>query len=313
MEAETAMLASVKVPFEVKRVKLASGNRINTLRTTDLGKPPLVLVHGWGGALGWWRHNLDGLAEKYTVYAIDLLGWGRSSRPDMRGTQAERQRMWVDSIEEWADAVGLEEFTLLGHSMGGYLSGLYALSHPERITRLVLAAAAGIIPDPREETGPMKLASKLEETLGVCPPLAMLRLVERFGMGKWLMRNTGGGRGMQEEEVEYVLSGFDLPVAGEAAAAGIWMGQGLYERLGVLKVRTDMILAELDTTIPPRLGEERGGDAAFRQLAVPGTLTVLKGASHGLYNLVDDFNRAVSGVQGNQLDGPAHPDEQAVG
>ena len=42
----------------------------------------LVMIHGWCGAVGYWVRNFEGLLDTYhDIYAIDLLGWGRSSRP----------------------------------------------------------------------------------------------------------------------------------------------------------------------------------------------------------------------------------------
>ncbi|MCB0086122.1 MAG: alpha/beta fold hydrolase, partial [Caldilineaceae bacterium] len=40
--------------------------------------PPLILVHGLGGSHRWWRKNLDALAAHFTVYTVDLIGFGKS-------------------------------------------------------------------------------------------------------------------------------------------------------------------------------------------------------------------------------------------
>lgn len=45
---------------------------------------------------------------------------------------------------EWADRMGLERFELVGHSLGGYLSAVFALRHPDRVSRLVLVSPVGI-------------------------------------------------------------------------------------------------------------------------------------------------------------------------
>jgi len=86
-----------------------------------------------------WISNLDHLAEHYRVIAIDLLGFGRSSRPRFKGKSADDgEEFFLRSIEDWREVMGLEQFTLLGHSFGGYLSAAYALKFPHRIDKLVL-------------------------------------------------------------------------------------------------------------------------------------------------------------------------------
>jgi pimeloyl-ACP methyl ester carboxylesterase len=46
-------------------------------------KPPLLLIHGFGASLYHWRYNLPSLAKDYHVFAIDMLGFGGSSKPIM--------------------------------------------------------------------------------------------------------------------------------------------------------------------------------------------------------------------------------------
>lgn len=88
-------------------------------------RTPLVLVHGMGAGVGFWALNLGALGPHRPLYAFDLLGFGRSSRPHFSSDAAEAEAQFVDSIEEWRKGVGLENFILLGHSLGGFLSTAY--------------------------------------------------------------------------------------------------------------------------------------------------------------------------------------------
>jgi abhydrolase domain-containing protein 4/abhydrolase domain-containing protein 5 len=105
------------------------------------------MVHGHGAGLGIFYRNYDALAEEFTIYALDLPGWGRSSRPakDLPTPEAVRD-WWVDALEQWREAVGLERFTLFGHSLGGFVATSYALTYPDRIDHLILSDVAGVTP-----------------------------------------------------------------------------------------------------------------------------------------------------------------------
>eukprot|EP00762_Andalucia_godoyi_P003039 ANDGO_04164.mRNA.1 Abhydrolase domain-containing protein lid-1 len=83
--AEQRVLEAVTSPREQKFVsiaKLENGKEyhINTIIVGDPSKPPLVLMHGFGGSGPFWIKSLDAFAKDYRVYAVDLAGFGRSSR-----------------------------------------------------------------------------------------------------------------------------------------------------------------------------------------------------------------------------------------
>lgn len=145
-EAEARLLAGVQAPLEQRMVP-AGEYALNTVRVGEKEKPTLVLLHGHGAGLGVFAPNYDTLATAYTVYAFDQIGWGRSPRiPAVPGTPEAVQAWWVESLEAWRRAVGLERFTLLGHSLGGFVAASYALAYPEAVEHLILVNAAGVTP-----------------------------------------------------------------------------------------------------------------------------------------------------------------------
>lgn len=109
------------------------------------GQPrvPLVLLHGFGGGVALWALNLDSLSSGGPVYALDLLGFGRSSRPQFSTDPREAEDQFVVTLEEWREKVGLEEMVLLGHNLGGYLSAAYALKYPHRFFGLCVSLCVG--------------------------------------------------------------------------------------------------------------------------------------------------------------------------
>ncbi|KAL3789425.1 hypothetical protein HJC23_001973 [Cyclotella cryptica] len=138
---------------------------------------PLVLLHGYcNGSLYFYR-NFMGLSHFHfpRIYALDMYGWGLSSRPhfDLEQLQAENdvvqrakddgktaretkkkvasaEKFFVESLESWRKQHNLHKMTLAGHSMGGYLSVAYAEKYPQHVERLILLSPVGV-PERKEE------------------------------------------------------------------------------------------------------------------------------------------------------------------
>ncbi|KAH9894348.1 alpha/beta-hydrolase [Cubamyces lactineus] len=123
---------------------------------------PAVVLHGYGAGLGFFFQNFPALGKwagkrGTSVYAVDWLGMGRSARvpfhvkakrEDIDGRVREAESFFIDSLEQWRRKMGLETMTLVGHSLGGYLSIAYALRYPTRVNKLILLSPAGIPRDP---------------------------------------------------------------------------------------------------------------------------------------------------------------------
>jgi cardiolipin-specific phospholipase len=117
----------------------------------------LVMLHGYGAGLGFFYKNFEPLsrAKGWRLYALDMLGMGNSARPgwhiaskDPQGRIDEAEAWFVDSLEEWRKARKLERFTLMGHSLGGYMATSYALKYPGRVKKLILVSPVGFPEDP---------------------------------------------------------------------------------------------------------------------------------------------------------------------
>jgi 3-oxoadipate enol-lactonase len=112
----------------------------------DGSGPGLLLVHGHGGAKEDFADHNERLAQQHTVVTFDHRGHGSSDHPTEPGSYS-LARMRADT---WAvaDAVGLDRFRVLGHSMGGMVVRRMPLEQPERIEALVMMdTSTGPIPD----------------------------------------------------------------------------------------------------------------------------------------------------------------------
>jgi len=103
----------------------------------------LVLLHGGSAdsASLSWRPSMDLFARSHRVFAPDLPGYGSSAKPYLNYTVEYYTRF----LSRFVQQVGLEErFSLVGLSMGGHISGSFALQFPSMVEKLVLASSAGL-------------------------------------------------------------------------------------------------------------------------------------------------------------------------
>jgi pimeloyl-ACP methyl ester carboxylesterase len=103
------------------------------------GERAFVLVHGFTGCRADFDTQLPALAKVGRTIAIDQRGQGESERAD-RATYNFAQL--ADDLRGFADALGLDRFDLLGHSMGGMVAQRFTLAHPDRVASLVLMDTA---------------------------------------------------------------------------------------------------------------------------------------------------------------------------
>ncbi|KRF19765.1 2-hydroxy-6-oxo-2,4-heptadienoate hydrolase [Nocardioides sp. Soil797] len=111
----------------------------------DVGEgKPVLLLHGSGpGVSAWanWRHAIPALAEGHRVIAMDSVGFGLTERPD---SVRYSLRTWTDHVWDFLDALGLDQVSVIGNSLGGRLALQMAEDRPERLDRIVLMGAPGV-------------------------------------------------------------------------------------------------------------------------------------------------------------------------
>ena len=103
--------------------------------------PPLVYLHGSGGTTGWQDYHQE-LSQRYTVYAPAQPGFNGTVRPAWLSTITDLAHFNLEMIQ----VLGLEQYILMGSSMGGWLAAEMAAMEPRNLKGLVLIDAAGIRP-----------------------------------------------------------------------------------------------------------------------------------------------------------------------
>lgn len=163
------------------QVDVGNGNWINEFEITQTETPAsndLVVLHGYGAGLAFFYQNLDALSAVpgWRVHALDLLGYGRSARPKfvVKASEPyekikETEKFFIDSLEAWRKARGLERFTFVAHSMGAYIASAYATKYPGHIKKLVLVSPAGVPRSPFSISAGMRRAQGLSDAADVVP------------------------------------------------------------------------------------------------------------------------------------------------
>jgi pimeloyl-ACP methyl ester carboxylesterase len=125
--------------------------------------PVILLIHGIGDNSETWRDLIPSLARNYTVVAPDLLGHGSSDKPRADYAIAA----YACGMRDLLGVLGIDEVTVVGHSLGGGVAMQFAYQFPERCQRLILVSSGGV----GREVHPML---RLAATPGTGPLLPLL-------------------------------------------------------------------------------------------------------------------------------------------
>ncbi|MCX5934662.1 MAG: alpha/beta fold hydrolase [Pseudanabaena sp. LacPavin_0818_WC45_MAG_42_6] len=110
-------------------------------------RPPLLLVHGFGASTDHWRKNISELSQDFEVYAIDLLGFGRSQKPAWQYSG----NLWRDQLHDFITEKIQRPTVIAGNSLGGYSSLCVAADYPQSVAGVILLNSAG----PFTDTNPL--------------------------------------------------------------------------------------------------------------------------------------------------------------
>ncbi|MGD9796255.1 MAG: alpha/beta fold hydrolase [Acidimicrobiia bacterium] len=103
--------------------------------------PAMIMLHGTGGHWETFAANLGPYSQHFRCIAIDMIGNGFSSKPDVDYEIA----VYVDHVLAVMDAFGIERASFIGVSLGSWVSARLAHDHPDRVDKLVFLATAGLI------------------------------------------------------------------------------------------------------------------------------------------------------------------------
>ena len=150
-------LARSKVGLVKKQVKIDDHNIVYF----EGGKgPTILLLHGYTSEKDSWLQFAAYLTKDYHVVIPDIPGYGESSKLMDASYNLSNQ---MSRLHKFAQAVNLKKFHIVGHSMGGLFSGIYAVRYPDEIISVGLFDAGGVMP--LEKNVLMKMMGKGENPL----------------------------------------------------------------------------------------------------------------------------------------------------
>jgi pimeloyl-ACP methyl ester carboxylesterase len=138
-DLERAELEKRYVASKIQIIEV-DGLQVHYKATGPEGAPALLLLHGFGSSLQAWDDWSVKLEQKYRVIRLDLPGFGLTGASPANDYSEEKD---LATLRHFADKLGLEKFSVMGHSMGGKMAWSLAASQPERVQALVLMAPDG--------------------------------------------------------------------------------------------------------------------------------------------------------------------------
>jgi len=273
LRAQQTDFADLDYPYEVKYQQLENGQRVAYV---DKGEgDPLILIHGLGSYIPAWKKNIAALSKNHRVIALDLPGFGKSSK----NAESYSIPFFAKTVLQLQKSLDISQATWVGHSMGAQIAMEGALSHPQHISRLVLLAPAGFETFTEQE-GQMMTAFVTPSSIKSTPD-SMIRQTFRMTFhdfpkeAKFMADDRVAIRGAKNFE------GYARAYA--ASVKGMLDGP-VYERLPEIKQPALIIFGQQDALIPNRqihqdLSTEKVAQSGHQQLP-NSQLTMIDKAGH---------------------------------
>lgn len=259
--------------------------------------PPVLLIHGIPTSSFLWRHVAPLLATDLTVYAVDLLGYGDSDKPEGAdlsiGAQAGYLRTFMESL-------GWRTGTVAGHDIGGGIAQLLAVRYPQMVSRLILLDTVAY------DSWPIPEIERMKEPVWD-------EIMQRIDLRKGFRKSLEQGMARREKIDDELVSEYVRPFDGvEGRLAYLRCARALRtedlssaaDQVEALDIPTLVIWGDADQFQPLRYGER------LTERMRAARLVVLADAGH--FTPEDNPTEVADLIRGFALDNPvpAHPNER---
>jgi len=129
--------------LSVSRFVEANGVKLHYLDYGTQGRPPVLFIHGGAAHAHWFDFVAPGFTPDFHMRSLDLRGHGDSGWAEPPAYSFER---YASDVAAAVEALDLRDFALVGHSMGGMVSLVYAGTYPGRVAKLVIVDSRMLMP-----------------------------------------------------------------------------------------------------------------------------------------------------------------------
>ncbi|MGI0087626.1 MAG: alpha/beta fold hydrolase [Nitrosotalea sp.] len=248
-----------------------NGNKIRYIEEGD-SKNTVILLHGLGGTAERWLPVVPFLSKKYRVIALDLIGYGKSDKPQVDYTP----EFFRDSVLDFLETSSLQKAFMVGTSLGGEIVAQCAATRNPLIEKIVMVAPAGTMKTPTPVLDAYTMAA-------LYPNHESVKIAYQMMMGE--------NKEISSQSVENFISNMTRPnskMVFLSTLLGMKNSPAITEKLKLIKVPTLLIWGNKDRMIPVEYSKE------FVKSIPSCDFVVMNGCGHTPYEeKPDEFSKLV--------------------
>lgn len=202
-------------------------------------KRKMILIHGLGASAERWEEVIPNLSKHFTVYVPDLIGYGKSDKPNIDYTTD----FFADFIKSFLGELGIEKSTVIGSSLGGQIAVEYTAQNQQVVDRLILVSPSGAMKQSTPALDAYVMAALYPDPVSAQNAFTMM---------------TGNDKHVNENIVESFVQRMRMPNAKFAFMStllGLKNAPDLSTKLELLYVPTLIVWGSLDPVIPVKYAE----------------------------------------------------------
>lgn len=259
-----------------------------TEASSEVEKPVMVFLHGWGGSGRYWRSTARALCDRFDCLLYDMRGFGRSRLPEKSQLEAALDyelETYADDLAALLDAlVGDRQSSqvyLNAHSMGASIATLFINRYPERVNRAILTCSGIFDYDERSFTAFHQISRWVVQFRPQW--LASVPWVDRLFMARFLNK-TIPSHESQAFLADFLMADFEAALGTVLTSVSKQAAETMPGEFAQIRVPTLLVAGERDIIIPAAMGrkaveQNKKGMVQYLEIAETAHFPMLEDAS----------------------------------